>query len=97
MAMLLTMVASIYLFSFKPTLQVCIWFILDRIFFPVFVSFVFFTWNNPAAFLGYCHMHHVTPYVLCSSTHARGLARDKRSTCQDLKASCRRRKDRFLN
>ncbi|KAL2902699.1 CMP-sialic acid transporter 1 [Bienertia sinuspersici] len=109
MAMLLTMIVSIYLFDFKPTLQVylCAYTILLLIYFLLYFSessplstsrpeiFFLQLFGGFAAILGHHYMHDVIAHVFCSSKFAGGLACDCKTRAGESERGCCR-KGEFL-
>lgn len=89
MAMLLTMVLSVILFNFKPTVQVkmqravrnlhCFVICLYYVIISFFVVFIIFLICLFAALFGYHYLHDVLTYVFCSSKHTSRFAFDSKT------------------
>jgi hypothetical protein len=105
LAMLLTMVLSVYLFNLKPTLQVLVhsqvikykilsaYSICWLISIP---SMMFYFPCHAVAFIGHNHLYDVTAHVFCPSKHACGFAYTSQSCSWEPERSSSWAKNRFL-
>lgn len=92
MAMLLTMLLSIFLFGLKPTLQVIVWCEKETNHRSIHIIL----WLSRAAFLGHHDLHDLAAHVLCFSSSARWFTSNSKGGHRWPKGNCHRTKGRVM-